>query len=69
MESQRVVDARLKALFGIRVRDGASLVPFTTFRTGGPADWLLETDRSDELVTAIRETAALGIPLTILGQA
>ncbi len=67
MESQGLVNARLKELFGTRVRDGASLVPFTTFRTGGPADWLLQTDRPDELVTAIRETAALGIPLTILG--
>ena len=67
MESQKLVDVRLKELFGTRVRDGASLVPFNTFRTGGPADWLLQTDRPDELVTAIRETAVLGIPLTILG--
>ena len=30
------------------------LAPLTTFRVGGPADWLLETRSSDEIVTALR---------------
>ena len=67
MGTPDTVPARLRSLFGARVRPDASLVPFTTFRTGGPADWLLETDRPQDLVAAIQETARLGLPLTVLG--
>ena len=39
---------------GVRRRPRAArtspLAPFTTFRVGGPADWLLETRSSDEIV-------------------
>ena len=34
-----------------RVRTGSPLAPLTTFRVGGPADWLIETRNSDEIVT------------------
>ena len=40
----------LHAAFGERARPDAPLAPLTTFRVGGPADWLLETRSSDEIV-------------------
>ena len=43
------------------------LAPLTTFRVGGPADWLLETRSSDEIVTALRLAHAAGVPVTMLG--
>jgi UDP-N-acetylmuramate dehydrogenase len=58
----------LEQAFGAdRIRESASLAAFTTFRTGGPADWLLETRRSEELLAAIRLAATEQLPLTILG--
>ena len=59
--------ARLAAVFGDRVRPQASLAGLTTFRTGGPADWLLETARTADLAAAIRAADALGLPLTVIG--
>ena len=35
----------------------APLAPLTTFRVGGPADWLLETRSSDEIVAALSTRA------------
>ena len=59
--------ARLREVFGARVLHGVPLGRLTTFRTGGTAEWLLETSRTDEIVTAVRLTRELGIPLTVLG--
>jgi UDP-N-acetylmuramate dehydrogenase len=50
-----------------RVRAGVPLAPLTTFRVGGPADWLVETRGSDEIVAALRVAARLGVPVTLLG--
>ena len=41
--------AAMRAAFGAgRLRAGAPLAPLTTFRVGGPAEWLIETRNSDE---------------------
>ncbi len=58
---------RLRSAFGDRVGHRAPLARLTTFRTGGVADWLLETRSPDDIVTAVRLTEDLGIPLTVLG--
>src|SRR5688500_7507227 len=59
---------QLRAAFGAdRVRAGAPLAPFTTFRVGGPADWLLEARSADEVVAALRLAAAAGVEVTLLG--
>ena len=53
---RRVSDfaAALRAAFGAdRVRADVPLAPLTTFRVGGPADWLVETRSSDEIVAAL----------------
>ena len=57
-----------EAAFGPdRLRCGAPLAPLTTFRVGGPADWLLETRSSDEILTALRLASRAGVPVTMLG--
>jgi len=60
--------ASLTAAFGAaRVRAGVPLAPFTTFRLGGPAEWLLETRSSAELVTALTLARDAGVAVTLLG--
>ncbi len=62
------VAAALGAAFGPdRVRANVPLAPLTTFRVGGPAEWLIEIRNSAEMVTALRAADALRLPVTILG--
>ena len=60
-------DARLAGAFGGRLRRRAPLAGLTTFRTGGAADWLVETAQASELAAAIRIANGLGLPLTVIG--
>jgi len=58
----------LRSAFGAdRVGRSVPLAPLTTFRVGGPADWLVETRSSDEIVTALALAWRAGVPATILG--
>jgi UDP-N-acetylmuramate dehydrogenase len=58
----------LSAAFGEgRLRHEAPLAPFTTFRVGGPAEWLLEARQSSEIVTALSIARSGGVPVTLLG--
>jgi len=50
-----------------RLQANVALAPFTTFRVGGPAEWLLETHSSDELVSVLKVARDFGVPATILG--
>ena len=60
--------AAMRSAFGAdRLRVGVSLAPFTTFRVGGPADWLIETRSSDEIETALALARASRVPVAILG--
>jgi UDP-N-acetylmuramate dehydrogenase len=60
--------ALLADRFGMdRVRRDAALAPLTTFKVGGPADWLVEPRSSDELVAALRLAHATALPVTVLG--
>jgi len=61
------IGTELRALFGDRVVPHAALAPFTTFRVGGPADWLLETRTSDEIERALALARLHGLTVTILG--
>jgi UDP-N-acetylmuramate dehydrogenase len=57
-----------QAAFGAdRVRANADLRSMTTFRVGGPADWLIETRNSDEIVTALTLAREAQLPVTMLG--
>jgi len=58
----------VQAAFGAgRVRANVALAPLTTFRVGGPAEWLLEARSSDEIVRALRLAREASVPATILG--
>lgn len=50
-----------------RVRRSAPLAPFTTFRVGGPADWLVQAGGADDVRAAAAAAHACGLPVTILG--
>jgi UDP-N-acetylmuramate dehydrogenase len=57
----------LRSAFGDRVQTDVALAPFTTFRVGGPAQWLIETRSSEETVAAVRLAHHAGVPVTMLG--
>ena len=58
----------LTATFGgDRVRRDVPLHAYTTFRVGGPAEWLLETRGGDEIVRALQLAHAAGVAVTMLG--
>jgi UDP-N-acetylmuramate dehydrogenase len=50
-----------------RVLRRAPLAPLTTFRVGGPADWLLDARSSEEIVAALNIARQAGVPVTMLG--
>jgi UDP-N-acetylmuramate dehydrogenase len=59
--------ATLREAFGDRLRADVPLAALTTFRVGGPADWLLETRSSGELRLALRLAHSAGLPVSVLG--
>ena len=58
----------MQAAFGDdRLRSTVPLAPFTTFRVGGPAEWLIETRDGDEIIAALRIAHTARMPVTMLG--
>ena len=58
----------LESRFGdARVGRHVPLAAFTTFHVGGPADWLVETRGSDEIVAALAAARSAGANVTIIG--
>jgi UDP-N-acetylmuramate dehydrogenase len=58
----------LTAAFGAdRVKANAPLAPLTTFKVGGPADLLIETQTGEEIGTALKIAHTHGTPVTMLG--
>jgi len=45
----------------------AALAPYTTFRVGGPADWLVLAQNADDVKTSIAAARAARLPTTIIG--
>ncbi|MBZ5556863.1 MAG: UDP-N-acetylmuramate dehydrogenase [Acidobacteriia bacterium] len=62
-----IVEAFRDRLGPDRLQANVPLAPLTTFSVGGPAEWLIETRNSDEIVTALKLAHELGVPVTILG--
>ena len=59
---------RLRARFGAdQVRERESLAPLTTFRVGGPADWLVTVRSAQDVRDAVLVARAFDIPITVLG--
>ena len=63
----RVGEALVAAFGESRVGHRVTLAPLTTFRTGGEADWFVETRSNAEIVRAVRLGADLGLQVTLLG--
>lgn len=60
--------SRLAAAFGSeRVRPEEPLRDYTTFRVGGPAEWMVETRSSEEIVVAMRLARDAGVRVVLLG--
>src|SRR3954451_23085837 len=58
----------MRAAFGNeRLRVEVPMAPFTTFRVGGPAEWLIETRNSAEIEAALAIARAARVPTTLLG--
>lgn len=60
-------DALIVAFGADRVCQQAPLAPFTTFRVGGPADWLVEVRSGDEILRALELAHAEAVAVTLLG--
>ncbi len=62
------LDEALAARLGTaHLRRAVPLAPYTTFRIGGPADWLFDATSADNLATAITAARELGVPYFVLG--
>jgi UDP-N-acetylmuramate dehydrogenase len=60
---------KLEAALGpLVVRRDVPLAPLTTFRIGGPADFLVSARTPDELASAVTTARRLGIPWFLLGR-
>ena len=58
----------LEQAFGAdRVKREAPLAPLTTFKVGGPAEFLIETQSEQEIVRAVKFAHAAGVKVTMLG--
>ncbi len=66
--SARMKNAHALPLLRGRVQAGAALAPFTWFRVGGPAEWLVRPADAEDLVALLAGLDA-ATPLTILGAA
>ncbi len=56
----------LLARFGKRLQTNARLAPYTTLRIGGPAQYLIETETTGEVIDALRLAREANIPFHFL---
>jgi UDP-N-acetylmuramate dehydrogenase len=50
-----------------RIRRDAPLAPFTTFKVGGPADWLVLASNAEQVKAAVAAARSAGLPVVALG--
>ena len=62
-----VFAAQMRARFGDVLRNDIPLAPLTTFKVGGPAEWLIETRSSEDVLDALRIAHANSVHVTLLG--
>jgi UDP-N-acetylmuramate dehydrogenase len=60
-------DALARIVGADRVQQHAPLAPLTTFRVGGPADWLVEVRSADELRAVMSAARQANQRVTVLG--
>jgi UDP-N-acetylmuramate dehydrogenase len=51
------------------LREAVPLAPYTAYRVGGLAEFLIEARSDEELLRALAVSRRLGLPVTVLGQA
>ncbi len=56
-----------KAFPDVKVHDDAALAPLTTFKVGGPADWLAEPNDGDAIIGLLKLAHGHGVAVTMLG--
>ena len=62
------VESRLRAALGEdRLQRDAPLAPFTTFKVGGRADWLVTVRSADEIRRALIAARDCELPVTVIG--
>jgi UDP-N-acetylmuramate dehydrogenase len=61
------VAALTAALHDVPVEADVPLAPFTTFKVGGRAEWLIQPHDGAAVATALRIAHAHGVPVTVLG--
>jgi UDP-N-acetylmuramate dehydrogenase len=62
------VESRLREALGAdRVQRDAPLAPFTTFKVGGLADWLVTVRSADEIRRALAAAHECRLPVTVVG--
>jgi UDP-N-acetylmuramate dehydrogenase len=52
---------------GLEIDPQVSLAPFTSFRVGGPAEWLCAPQTIEQVQVAYQWAIAEGLPITFLG--
>jgi len=62
-----VFEAGLRDAFGTRVVTHAPLADLTTFRVGGPADWLVTLASAEDIRRAILLARAEAVPVHVVG--
>ena len=61
-------DSALAEILGDgRVTRNAALAPFTTFKVGGPADWLVTLKSAAEVRAVVQLAREHGVPVSVLG--
>jgi UDP-N-acetylmuramate dehydrogenase len=60
-------DALRAALPHVPIVAEAPLAPLTTFKVGGPAEWLVEPPSGEDLVRVVQLAHRHGVPVTMLG--
>lgn len=67
MQTSEAVTAALTVIRGMRVREHEVLAPYTTYKIGGPARWLLEIEARAAVAPALAVLAQHGIRWHVLG--
>jgi len=61
------IPAAFSSLDPSRLRGDVPIAPYTTFRIGGPADWLYEAASADDLAAAVTAARDADMPWFVLG--
>ena len=67
MDHRRFAQRLAECLSPDRVRRHAPLAALTTFKVGGPADWLIDVRSVDDVTAVLSAANDCGVPVTVLG--